>query len=269
MIRPIINYFGGKRRIAKYLVPFIRDNLAKDGTYYEPFVGGGAIWLALEHDKNVIADISPDLINMYECIQKDPDKILPILNRFPNNRKAYNQIRNFDRNPNFPKTTKEFQAARFIYLTITGFGSIRYNSKGQLNMSYFNHPERKEIINLEDYNGLVERLKFTKVMRQSFKETLKLPVTGDFVYLDPPYVNKKYKEYWTNKFTVEDMKMLHDCCIDLNKKGVTFAFSHAESEEIYELFKDFNCQLLTVGKPIDYSQTGTNRKETEFLITNV
>lgn len=268
MIKPVINYFGGKRRIAGEVAQLIRANLSATGTYYEPFVGGGAVWLALEHDKNVIADVVPDLILMYKTIQESPDTVWQILNRFPNTKADYYKIRNFDRNPNFKRTSNEFQSARFIYTCITAFGSTRYNSKGQMNQSYFGHPERKVMAVEEDYLGLVERLKYTEVYEQSFEKTLQYPKQGDFVYLDPPYINAKYDQYWKDKFKLKDMQVLKECCNELDNRGVRFALSHAASEEVNDLFSGYNRSDLSVEMCIKYYEQGGRRKEHEYLITN-
>lgn len=268
MNKPFLNYHGGKRRHAKYIVPLIRENLAESGTYYEPFVGGGAIWFALEHDRNVIADILPDLINMYECIKEDPERVLFHFDKFENNRESYYQIRDFDRNPYYYLLSNYFKAARFIYLSITGFGSFRYNSKGLMNQSYFRHPERTLKIDENVLRSMWDLLQRTEIKQQSFEETLKLPTKGDFVYLDPPYIDRNYNSYYTDDFTLEDMKKLKQCCDELTERGVKFALSHTKCKEVDELFKDYPKRELSMYMEVKYYERGDNRREAEYIITN-
>lgn len=267
MIKPIIVYYGGKRKNAPYIVPLIRDHLAEDGTYYEPFVGGGAVWLALEHNKNVIADVLPDLINMYECLQENPQQVLFHYSHLKNDRENYYIIRNLDRNPNFYKVSKYFKAARFIYLTITGYGCVRYNSKGLHNQSYFRFPERDISLNQEDFYGTHNLLKNTEVKLQSFKETLKLPREGDFVYLDPPYIETK-DSFYDKNFQFEDMVKLKKCCDELTERGVKFALSHSKNNKVNYLFKDYKKRELRAKRSMKRTKRSYVRSESDYLITN-
>lgn len=267
MIKPFINYYGGKRKDAKYIVPLIRDNLAEDRTYYEPFVGGGAIWMALEHNKNVIADVLPDLINLYECIQENPQQVLFHYSHFKNDRENYYIIRNLDRNPNFYKVSKYFKAARFIYLSITGYGCFRYNSKGLHNQSYFRHPERDLSLNLEDVYGVHELLKHTEVKLQSFEETLELPREGDFVYLDPPYIETK-DNFYKHNFNYEKMIELKNCCDTMTDNGIKFALSHSRNNKVNDLFSEYNRRELRVVREMKRTKDSTYKGEVDYLITN-
>lgn len=267
MIKPFINYYGGKRKDAKHIVPLIREHLAEDGTYYEPFVGGGAIWLALEHDKNYIADVLPDLINMYDCVKENPQKVLFHYDYLPNNRENYLKIRNFDRNPYFSQVSKYFKAARFIYLSITGYGCVRYNSKGQNNQSYFRHPERDIALDLNDYFAVHELLQKTEVKLQSYEETLKLPQKGDFVYLDPPYIETK-DNFYDKNFKFEDMVKLKKCCDELTECGVKFALSHSKNEKVNDLFTDYKRREIKVKRNMKRTKDPRYNGEFDFVITN-
>lgn len=266
MVKPIINYYGGKRKDAKHIVPIIRDHLAEDGTYYEPFVGGGAVWLALGHKKNVIADIVPDLMNMYDCIQSNPQLVLMHYKHFNNDKDSFYKIRNLDRSVSFLNTSSYFRAARYIYLTICSFGTVTFNSKGQANQSYFQQPERNIDIDLDNYNSLVQLLKNTEVKLQDFSETLNRPSYGDFVYLDPPYIESRYDKYYIDHFTLDDMKALKKCCDELTERGVNFALSHSKNEKVLDLFNDYKIKELAVSRDIIKSHKFDHG--TDYLITN-
>lgn len=261
-------YYGGKRKDAKHIVPLIRENLTKDNTYYEPFVGGGAVWLELNHNKNVIGDIVPDLMNMYECIQKEPQEVLTHYKQFKNCKEDFYRVRSLDRDSQYSELSNSFKAARYIFLTKTSFGSATFNKKGQINQAYYNLPERSIEINEKDYRAMNELLQDTELLLQSFEITLKEPQEGDFVYLDPPYIESRYDRYYTDKFTFDDMVVLKECCDELDKKGVKFALSHSKNEKVNELFKEYNKRELSVSRTLLYSGKTLDEKETDYLITN-
>lgn len=266
MSKPIINYYGGKRKDAIKIVPLIKENLPDENTYIEPFVGAGAIWLALNHDKNIIGDIIPDLINMYECIQNNPEKVLNHLEHLKNNEEYFYKIRNFDRTENFDRVSKYFKAARYIYLTICSYGTVTFNKNGQANQSYFKRPERVITLNQYDYISLAELLQKTEVKLSPFEETMKLANENDFVYLDPPYIESRYDRYYKDRFTFKDMERLKACCDDLTERGVKFALSHSENEKVDNLFKDYNIRDISVSR--DIIKLKNYSEETDYLITN-
>lgn len=266
-MKPFFPYYGGKRKVAPKIIPLIEENL-NGGTYFEPFVGAGAILLGLEYDNNYIADIIPDLINMYECIRDNPEKVLFHLSRLPNSREHYYQIRNFDRNPNFKKTSKEFQAARFIYTCQTAFGSTRFNNKGQMNQSYGGHPERKYGVTMEELDLMSNILRDTTIKLQPFEETMKYPTSGDLVYLDPPYIESRYDKYYDKKFTFEDMVRLKECCDEITSNGAKFILSHSSHDKVYDLFSDYYIRDIEVLRDIKWYENKENMLEKEYVITN-
>lgn len=265
---PFFPYYGGKRKVAPKIIPLIKENLNTNSVYYEPFVGAGAIYLGLKHDKNYIADIIPDLINMYESIRDNPEKVLFHLSRLPNDKEHYYQIRNFDRNPNFKRTSNEFQAARFIYTCQTAFGSTRFNNKGQMNQSYGKHPERQCGVTLDQMLELSELLQKTEIKLQPFEETLKYPTNGDFVYLDPPYIESRYDKYYDKIFKFEDMERLKECCDQITSNGAKFILSHSEHKKVNDLFKDYNVRNIEVIRDIKWYENKEKMLEKELVITN-
>lgn len=268
-LKPIIPYYGGKRKIAPLIATIIRSQLKEDSTYYEPFIGGGAVYLELNHPKSVIGDVVPDLINMYECIKNDWQKVKFHYDLLPNNKKRYYQIRNFDRNPYFESRDRYFKAGRFIYLCRTAFGSCRWNQYGQMNQSYSQHSDRPYYLDDIDLIRMQKLLKTTEIHHASFEETIKEAKKGDVIYLDPPYVDTKYDQYWITKFKHSDLETLKTHCDELDKKGVKFILSHSSSEYVKDLYQDYNIISLEMFRDIQYKDATPKRTSKEVLITNI
>lgn len=136
LVKPFVKWAGGKRQllpeIKRYLPSKIKD-------YYEPFVGGGAVFLDIQCPHPVINDFSDELINTYLVVRDDVDSLIHLLKKHELNNSSdyYYQMRAWDRTGELQKRSNTERAARFIYLNKTGFnGLFRVNSQGQINVPY-------------------------------------------------------------------------------------------------------------------------------------
>lgn len=267
-IKPIIPWLGGKRRLIPKIVPLIQENLTEDNTYFEPFVGGGAIFLALEHPKTVIGDNNPDLINLYECVRDDYKQVITYYDRLPNTEKRYYQIREMDRNSNFSRCNRFFKAARFMYLSKTCFGSIMYNKRGEINVAYGKHPERPFYAQEKDMYRMSQLLKNTEIHLADFSETIKEAKSGDVVYLDPPYLTGEIKKFYSYGKDLS-LQKLKAHCDELDKKDVRFIVSHSKSEQVKSSFCNYNMLPVNVFRDMDFNNKTKDRNKAEYIITNI
>ena len=136
LVKPFVKWAGGKRQllpeIKRYLPSKIKD-------YYEPFVGGGAVFLDIQCPHPVINDFNDELINTYLVVRDDVDSLIHLLKKHELNNSSdyYYQMRAWDRTGELQKRSNTERAARFIYLNKTGFnGLFRVNSQGQINVPY-------------------------------------------------------------------------------------------------------------------------------------
>jgi DNA adenine methylase len=182
---PFLKWAGGKRQILAELLKETPDGI---DTYYEPFVGGGALFFALasagRFRRAVLADCNPDLIDCYLAIKTDVDAVITALRRLPIDRDQYYEIRAID-----PATLDlAARAARTIYLNKVGFnGLYRVNSRGQFNVPYgkYNNPT---ICNERRLRADARVLRDVTLECRDFSESVAPAGPGDFVYFDPPYV---------------------------------------------------------------------------------
>src|SRR5690242_17420704 len=183
-LRPILKWAGGKRS----LVPRILKELpARIGTYYEPFVGGAAVFLALAEEKRferaVITDKNKELINLYTVVRDDLGKLLKKLEglQHQTSEDEYYEIR--AQKPG----DRIARAARLIYLNKTGYnGLYRVNSSGGFNVPYGRY-KRPKIYDPERLADMARVLQDVSIEVADFEESCVKAVKGDAVYLDPPY----------------------------------------------------------------------------------
>ena len=253
-LQPVLKWVGGKRQIIQQIMEHIPDNF---GRYFEPFLGGGSVFLSIEPQSAVINDYNAELMNLYRIIKFDPDGLIKILGSLKNNETEFYRIRNLDRNINFlSSNTDTFRAARTVFLNKTCFnGLYRVNANGEFNVPFGNYKNPK-IIDSENIYRMSEFLnKYNiKILNTDYSDSLKYIRKNDFVYFDPPYDpisdTSSFTSYTEKGFTKEDQINLKKTCDVLNSKGVKFLLSNSATDFILDLYKDYNVTLLDVRRNI-------------------
>ena len=257
---PFLKWAGGKRA----LVPNIIKELPPEfGTYYEPFVGGGAVFFALEskiQKTAYLSDMNQELIVTYQTLKEKPKQVIKELEKHESkhNREYYHRIR--EDTSHDPVT----RAARCIYLNKTCYnGLYRVNSKNRFNvpMGSYRNPKICDKENLLAVSKVL-KLKKTKLRFHSF-EKIK-PKKGDLVYCDPPY-DETFTHYTGSGFSEKDQSALRDACKRWRKAGVFVIVSNSDTPLIRELYQDFH--LISVQAPRFINCKGNERtKVSELLI---
>lgn len=271
---PVVKWAGGKRQILDKIKIFLPKEF---NTYYEPFVGGGAVLFELTPTNAVINDVNQELLAIYKCLQ-DEDLFKLMVNELDihenkHSDEYYYEVRSWDRKPRFELEPLWKRAARAIYLNKSCFnGLYRVNASG-----YFNVPSaKKEKVKTYDPEN-IERLHnyFSKenivILSGDFVEACRTAKSGDFVYFDPPYDVLEDKQSFTAyskfDFNKEDQIRLAECFKELTKKGVKCMLSNHNTPFINELYKDFNIYVITARRNINSKGTGRGAVE-EVIITN-
>ncbi|MGI6710227.1 MAG: Dam family site-specific DNA-(adenine-N6)-methyltransferase [Bacilli bacterium] len=273
-MRPFVKWAGGKTQILSKICELMPNEFE---TYFEPFVGGGALFLYLAPEKAYINDSNSELMGAYECL-KDLNKytkLLKILEEHEVNHSEeyYYEIRALDRNDDFEKMPVYERAARMIYLNKACYnGLYRVNSKG-----YFNVPSgRKTNVNTYDRdNMLLLRNYFLNndinILNTDFEEAVKSAKEGDFVYFDPPYDTLDEKDTFTSyskdSFGKEAQTRLARVYQELSDKGVKVMLSNHNTRYINELYKEFNKTIIKAKRMINSNADGRGEVE-EIIITN-
>ena len=280
--QPFVKWVGGKRQLLKQfrelgLYPPEDFNPLKN-TYFEPFVGGGAVFLDLLPQKSILSDMNEELVITYNVIKNDVDKLIKKLKEHQkNNSKEYFlKIRA----QNLKKLSTVSIAARFIYLNRTCFnGLYRVNSKGQFNVPYgkYKNPLIVDGENLYKLSKILNE-RSVKILHQDYKKTVKNARKGDFIYFDPPYAplspTSSFTSYTKDGFGEKEQIELRDLFWKLHKKGCYVMLSNSNSDFINEIYgeltkkdKKIKIHKIRANRMINSKASGRGKIK-EVLVTN-
>ncbi len=274
--KPFVKWAGGKRQIINQLKKYMPD---KYNTYYEPFIGGGALFFELFNSygkKAVLNDYNKELINVYECL-KDENKFEKMCNEL-NHHEAnhseeyYYKIRDIDRNKSkLNKMIDYKRAARTIYLNKACFnGLYRVNSKNEFNVPF----GKKVKVNTYDGQNLgivhcILNFNDIELMSTDFEEAVSTAKKGDFVYFDPPYDSETetFNSYTEGGFGKAEQERLFKVFKKLDKKGCYVMLSNHNTKMINDLYKEYNIHVVEAKRNINSNGKKRGKVE-EVIITN-
>ncbi len=265
---PIVKWVGGKRQLMFELL----KNLPKSyNRYFEPFIGGGALFFELQPDNAYISDMNEELINLYSVVRDSVDELIEDLSKHEVSKEYFLEIRNIDRTEEYSKLSNVERASRFIYLNRTCFnGMYRVNSKGEFNVPFGNY-KNPRIIDENNLLNCSELLKRTEIKCADFSEILNKAQRGDFVYFDPPYVplneTSSFTSYTKDGFDIDMQFKLRDVCDELDSMGVKFMLSNSDTKLVNDLYENYEIKKVFASRQINANADGRG-KITEVLVKN-
>ncbi|QQX76851.1 MULTISPECIES: DNA adenine methylase [Aequorivita] len=270
LVAPFVKWVGGKRQ----LMPAIKEILPNNfSTYYEPFIGGGAVLFEIQPKKAFINDSNEELVNTYKVIKNYPEELISDLKTHINTSDYFYKIRSLDRESNFDKMSDIKRASRVIYLNKTCYnGLYRVNNSGEFN-SPFGRYKNPNIVNEVTIRAVSKYLRNNDItiINGDFENALNNIRKGSFVYFDPPYdpVSKSsnFTGYVQGGFNIFDQVRLRDLCDKLDKKGVSFLVSNSATQFIMDLYSRYNITLVKANRPINSDATKRGEID-EVLIRN-
>lgn len=243
--QPFVKWVGGKRS----LLSEIHARLPrKFGNYYEPFVGGGAVFFSLSDrlERAFLSDHNLELVITYNVIKREPENLIRQLKEHARDhgKEYYYHVRSL------PEEDPVKKAARFIYLNKTCYnGLYRVNRAGKFNtpMGSYKNPN---IVQEETILACHRALQKAEISWYDFEKIE--PERGDFVYIDPPYHptdEVSFTEYTKNNFTEKDQERLRDFAVKLHKAGVQVMLSNSSTQFVRDLYKNRFFQHHAVQAP--------------------
>ena len=273
-LKPFTKWVGGKRQLLPELVKCLPPDF---GHYYEPFIGGGALFFELKRNHCTINDYNSDLVATYETIRDDVDGLIELLKQHElnNSKDYYLDIRSVDRDGRIENMTKTERAARLIYMLRVNFnGLYRVNSKNQFNVPYgkYKNPKIVDENNLRNISDYLNQNN-VKILNGDFTDAVRFSEKGDLIYFDPPYVSlsntEKFTSYTSTGFSYEDQVRLRDLFVELTQKGVYVILSNSSAKLVYELYEDVATKIIEVDATRMINSKADKRgKIKELIITN-
>lgn len=271
-LQPFTKWTGGKRQLLGELRSYMPETF---GRYFEPFVGGGALFFDLAPEKAVINDFNEELINAYRQIKNNPAELINLLikHKENNSKDYYLELRSADRDGRISRMTGVERAARILYMLRVDFnGLYRVNSKNQFNVPYGRYKNPK-IVDVDLLYQISEYLNENdvEILQTDFAEAVKDAQTGDFVYFDPPYIplneTSSFTSYTHEGFSYEEQIRLRNTFKELTERGVYAMLSNSSSPLVEELYKDFNIYFVEAQRT-NGAKSSSRGKISEIIVTN-
>ena len=271
-LQPFTKWTGGKRQLLGELRSYMPETY---GRYFEPFVGGGALFFDLAPEQAVINDFNEELINAYRQIKNNPAELINLLikHKENNSKDYYLELRSADRDGRISRMTGVERAARILYMLRVDFnGLYRVNSKNQFNVPYGRYKNPK-IVDVDLLYQISEYLNENdvEILQTDFAEAVKDAQTGDFVYFDPPYIplneTSSFTSYTHEGFSYEEQVRLRDTFKELTERGVYAMLSNSSNPLVEELYKDFNIYFVEAQRT-NGAKSSSRGKISEIIVTN-
>lgn len=273
--RPFLKWAGGKSKLIEQYIPYFPKSFTN---YYEPFLGGGAVFFyfcTVRPDANkFISDINPELINTYYCIKNNVEPLIELLksHQLQHSQDYYYQMRSSASALALShcEGSDIERAARFIYLNKTCFnGLYRENSQGSFNvpMGKYKNPT---ICNADLLRTVSIALQSVAVSLKQYSE-INAQNEQDFVYFDPPYYplssTSNFTTYSRYVFKENEQVKLRDTFVELANRGVKVMLSNSDCGFVRELYADFNIYEILASRAIN-SKAKNRGRITELIITS-
>ncbi|WP_414576395.1 DNA adenine methylase [Anabaena sp. CCY 9402-a] len=242
--RPFLKWAGGKGRLIQQYIPYLPKNYQN---YYEPFLGGGALFFYLRPQRAILTDINAELITVYRCVRDHVEELILLLkeHKLRHGKDYYYSIRANSSGNDLEK------AARFIYLNKTCYnGLYRVNSQGKFNvpLGKYTNPN----ICPEDLlRAASATLTTSKIKQADFTDILNY-ATGseDFVFCDPPYHPVSSTSYFTSyhqsSFSEKEQEKLRNICAELASRGVKVVICNSDADFIRNLYKEIEFKIYII-----------------------
>ena len=264
---PFVKWAGGKGQLLAQLEPFFPSPTTYR-RYFEPFLGGGAVFFHLQPRLAILSDLNEELINAYRIVRDQLDQLIASLRRHKDDEEYYYYVRGLP----VRKLNPVRRASRFIFLNKRCYnGLYRVNKKGQFNVPKGKYRTPPRIFDERNLRNVSLALKDVKLAVGSYDAVLKEASRGDFVYLDPPYQPLSETAYFTayteRSFKFDDQMALANLMRDLDKRGVSFLLNNHDVDTLLRLYAGFNIQRAVANRMIN-SRADRRKGISELIVTN-
>lgn len=247
MPSPFLPWVGSKRKLAEPIVAKLLAHHQPSSTYIEPFVGSGAVALAMP-DKfpMIIGDACAPLGYLWWWIKQEPEAIAEYARGFGvereegwNTDEGYVAAR-YEHNCE-PFSTEDWRpSARFLWLMHACFNGVhRENGQGYMNVPRGDR-KRLNLPTPKDLRAVAAHLENTEVIVGDFEPMFDAAREGDLIYFDPPYDfrpgSASYVGYVKAGFKPADQTRLAEAYWRATARGVYCLGSNSDTERIRELY---------------------------------
>jgi len=263
---PIVKWAGGKSRLCDELTARSPRRFRR---YFEPFLGGAALYFRLAPRFGVLSDSNADLINMYCCVAWNVEAVIQRLTRHRQDHTEAHYYKMRERWNTAGDLRDVDRAAAFIYLNKTCYNGLwRVNSRGQFNVPVgrYDEPSIFDPAALRAASKLLQRAEITT---RHFALAADDARAGDFVYFDPPYhplsETANFTSYTAGSFGPDDQRQLAETARALVRRGCSVMVSNSDTEFVRDLYRGFRIDVVDCSRAIN-SKASARGPQRELII---
>lgn len=270
--RPFIKWVGGKAKLLDQLGPMLPKF---SGRYFEPFLGGGAMFFHLAPKQATISDINPELVNLYQVVRDDVELLVSDLrSQHQYTADYYYYLRALDRDVEaFSRINPIKRASRFIFLNKTCFNGLwRETTNGFMNapMGRYKNPNWCDSDNLRATSKALQGVEINCGSFSTLLSRGKPLGLNDFLYLDPPYMpvdQNSFTSYSKQGFDMDDQIALRDFCHQIDRNGAKFMLSNSSAPILREMYQDYRIDTIYANRNIN-SKASNRGPVPEIVVRN-
>jgi DNA adenine methylase len=275
-MKPLLKWAGGKRHIAEELLSSFPVEWNK-GTYIEPFIGGGAMFLFLTPEKAIIADLNIRLFGFYSHIKSSHEEvfngIFEIAKNFNETELEKKKDFYLDLRSKYNSSEVDSLESAVLLYSINKLcfnGLYRENSKGFFNVP-FGQKKIFPALDKQEFESASELLAKALILNSDFEGTISHAVEGDFVYLDPPYIpidsTASFTSYHADGFGLPDQERLAQKMLELKEAGIKAMCSNSDTPLTREIYGSLNQKTIQAPRMVSAKASGRG-SISELVITN-
>jgi len=250
---PIIKWVGGKTKLLPELLARMPDRF---GRYYEPFIGGAALFFRVSPERAVLNDFNADLVGLYTAVKRD---VASVVKRLEYHRTAHSEAHYYDTRTRWNDRelawTSSERAATFIYLNKTCFNGLwRVNRSGAFNVPIGRYVDPPICVPdaLRAAHAILAR---AELRHGDYRAAVADASRGDFLYFDPPYdpmtPTANFTSYTTDAFGPDQQRELAETARMLVGKGCRVMLSNSDTPFVRTLYKGFKIDRVKCSRAIN------------------
>ena len=274
-MKPLLKWAGGKRHIAAT----IEHHLPTDwntGTYFEPFLGGAALFLHLAPEKALLADLNQWLVGFYCDVRDRPHELFAEISKYAQEFDAIEQDGKKNQylalRSEFNSTELSLKSSALLHVLnkLCFNGLYRENLQGKFNVP-FGQKKNFPALSVDDFLGVSGRLQGVQLQWSDFERTIQDAKSGDFVYFDPPYVpinaTANFTAYSSEGFGLEAQLRLAQIMHLLKEKGVSAMLSNSATEASSKIYSGLRQVTISAPRMVSAKASGRGKID-ELLVMN-
>ncbi|HBV6370353.1 DNA adenine methylase [Klebsiella aerogenes] len=258
----ILKWAGNKTAI----MPELKKHLPAGQRLVEPFAGSCAVMMATDYPHYLVADVNPDLINLYQAIKDDVNGFIHLAERVFSKfttEEAYYKCRQYFNTAPLDYMDK---AAYFLFLNRHCYrGLCRYNQRGLFNVPYGNY--KKPYLPVDEIRAFAEKAKRATFICASYEETLAMLQSGDVIYCDPPY-DGAFSTYHTDGFTEDDQYHLASILERRTSEGHPVVVSNSDTPLTRSLYRNFTRNCINAKRSMGVA-AGEGKSAAEIIAVSI